>query len=253
MGEVLIDENEFHDVQMSITPRSRPGSRQKNKEKTQKPEQEVVEKRPGSRESMSGFTQTEPAEWYQQDDNEDELMIILDTENIVLDEEEREVNPLGLLGSRPESRERSSSRNSQGSSSNLQTNENISAAPEGQAIPNSISKNIQVLRKMDMEIELDVQTDEDLEALEQLEKQYEMEHGNGSRNSKQGRISALSNSSKNKADIHDPSSVSDPRDKEHSQKVSTDINENVEGKESRNSRPGRRSSLKSANKRRSFS
>merc|ERR1711892_1315316 len=247
MGEVLIDENEFHDVQMSITPRSRPGSRQKNKEKTQKPEQEVVEKRPGSRESMSGFTQTEPAEWYQQDDNEDELMIILDTENIVLDEEEREVNPLGLLGSRPESRERSSSRNSQGSSSNLQTNENISAAPEGQTIPDSISKNIQVLRKIDMEIELDVQTDEDLEALEQLEKQYEIEHGNVSRNSKRGRTSASSNSPKRKEDIHEPSSVSDSRDQEHSQEVSND------GKESRNSRPGSRSSLKSSNKRRSFS
>merc|ERR1711892_539549 len=147
--EVLIDGNEFHDVQRSRTPCSRPGSRQKTKKKTQKPEQEVVEKRPGSRESMSGFTQTEPAEWYQQDDNEDELMIILDTEIIGLDEEEREFNPLGLLGSRPESRERSSSRNSQGSSSNLQANESMSAAPEGQTIPDSISKNIQVLRKMD--------------------------------------------------------------------------------------------------------
>ena len=59
---------------------------------------------------MSQFTKTEPAEQNQQDDNDDELMIVLDTEHTVLEEEEPEVNPLGLLGSSPESRERSSNR-----------------------------------------------------------------------------------------------------------------------------------------------
>ena len=68
--------------------------------------QQTSKKARQPRESMSRFTETEPAEQNQQDDNDDELMIVLHTEHTVLEEEEPEVNPLGLLGSSPESRER---------------------------------------------------------------------------------------------------------------------------------------------------
>merc|ERR1712179_23494 len=62
---------------------SRPTSRQQNNDKDFNEDKDEANNRPDSRGSMSGFTQTEPAEWYQQDDNEDELMIILDTEHMI--------------------------------------------------------------------------------------------------------------------------------------------------------------------------
>eukprot|EP00092_Neocalanus_flemingeri_P010785 GFUD01011614.1.p1 GENE.GFUD01011614.1~~GFUD01011614.1.p1 ORF type:complete len:1750 (+),score=541.73 GFUD01011614.1:94-5343(+) len=65
--------------------------------------------RPGSRGSGSSFPQAEPAEWYPPEgsefDNEDELMIILDTDQPLLDKD------------RSESKERAGSRGSQGSGS----------------------------------------------------------------------------------------------------------------------------------------
>jgi len=231
---------------------SRPTSCQENNAKVINEDKEEINNRPDSRGSMSGFTQTEPAEWYQQDDNEDELMIILDTEHMIPEEEEPELNQLNLLNSRPESRERSSSRNSQGSQGNFQTNDNIPSTSEFQEIPDSISKNIQTLRKMDMEIEMDHQTEEDVKALKELEIQYELENGKDSRNSFSDRTSSLSYTSNKNAEIQ----IASPVDKIKDEKINTEeVNqvECIDLKEPKNSRPGSRSSLKSSNKRSLFS
>ena len=60
----------------------------KTAKRNQEDQQQKHQERPGSRGSMSRFTETEPAEQNQQDDNDDELMIVLDTKHTVLEKEE---------------------------------------------------------------------------------------------------------------------------------------------------------------------
>jgi len=201
-----------------------------------------VDKASFSRGCYFEFSQTEPAEWIQPEeidfDNEDELMIIIDTEQIAIEEETPELNPLGLLNYRPEPREGSISKDLQSSVE----------------IPLSISENIQTLK--DMVLEMDLDLNPELEAMQQLEMQYEEENG------KDSRMSNLDRDSR-------PSSVSYENERNSqvgipeirveggiiSRDVSTERNEleEVAFEESKSSTPCSRSILKSSNKINSFS
>jgi len=104
--------------------------------------------RPGSRGSGSGFPPAEPAEWYPPEgseyDNEDELMIILDTNQQLPGDEEKEL----LVKSRSTSKDRPGSRGSQGSSSSAVSKPGV---PELEVVnlPTSIQKMIDDMKELE--------------------------------------------------------------------------------------------------------